>query len=375
MLKAATVLDKLRLPLRFFGIHHQPSGTPEWFALAFQSKAHVPPYNDWVRNAHNSGDRKANFNTYCEHLRRILTEAPQIIDTNARDHSEVNRVIEFLAASCNQFGLILRNPKATAQLRNKKISRLIVKQGRSIQLHECIVADLTLEEGASVSLTLINCWIKKLVIQSDTLALLNIQGGGVDEVYCPRPTDKNPFTGSARISYFKLSNDFSNTQAYRNLRHHLLAMHNLEAAAVFQSAEMNASFHHQPIVEKIFNILYRISADYGNSTLRPLLWFSAFSVSNILLFWFTDGALPSFENVEDIGWRNEFVGNEDGKVALRAALITITQILNPLGIFGRGFLVPASTSLAVSNLVLCFAATVSLAFFILAIRRRFKISA
>lgn len=61
--------------------------------------------------------------------------------------------------------------------------------------------------------------------------------------------------------------------------------------------------------------------------------------------------------------------------ALRSATITLTQIFNPLGVFGpRGLVVAKSVILVVSNAVLCFSATTALAFLVFAVRRRFRLA-
>jgi hypothetical protein len=260
------------------------------------------------------------------------------------------------------------------KLQRKSIARLELHWAKTVQLEDSVLGELILCEEGLPDIRIRDSWIGKLRLAKNSVGSLDISGGGIDEISCPRPGGENPFRGSVSVKSVWLSRDFKNAQAYRNLRHYMRSMHNLETAAVFHSAELKTLYHQHHRLDKAFNWLYEAASDYGNSTLRPIVWFAVFAVANIALFWITDGAVVSLDENERIGWRTAFVGSGGWEIASRAFLITLTQTFNPLGIFGRGFLVPATTLLAAFNLVVCFFATLCLAFFAFALRRRFRIS-
>ncbi len=338
-----------------------------WLSAAEKVK-HFETYPEW-RQKHQITDVIKSYELYLDDWERTLPTEATIISTRNVD-KELGRAIARRLAKVNKFGLEAADA-FEEEFENKLISDVTIDHG-SLKLKHCAIRRLHCWHGASV--TLVNCWVGLMQIGENSLNYFEIRGGNIARLESPLPGQLNPFRGSASIVDAKFDSLLENAQAFRNMRHHLSAIHNQEAAAVFHSAEMRTLFGQQNKLDKIFNLIYRGISDYGNSTTRPLWLFSAFALINFAIFFATDGAVVSGD-VANTGWQLALHEGGWAGDALRSATITLTQIVNPLGIFGVKTIVTAkSISLVISNLVICLAATVSLGFFVFALRRRFRLA-
>jgi hypothetical protein len=334
----------------------------------------MPPLEEWCRNKQIQNYDSA-VGAYVSAWESKLSEMPTIIPTGHGREILFSTIKERLP-KVNKFGLITRQGfKATIE--NKLIHKLEMLGGSKLELRNCAIkiVDCQERDNFSSSLIMIDCWVGDFRFAPKSLNYFEMQRGGVDRIASPLPNQQNPFLGSVSIaSSVKFSAATENAQAFRNLRHHLMAIHNLEAASVFHSAEMRTLYRQQNRLDKTFNLIYRGISDYGNSTVRPIILFFVFTLGNFLIFYFADGAaVPA--GTADTGW--QLLLQEQGRIgnAVRGATITLTQVVNPLGIFGLKSLVVAKTAILVAtNALLCFGATVSLAFFVFALRRRFRLT-
>lgn len=347
-------------------------GQQDW--LDDKQKARtLEDFGDWSRKRGISDANRA-AQEFVDEWESALAAGPTAINFTFGQQELLN-AIKGKIPKINKFGINARKD-FTAEVENKLIQRLNIQGGNKLKLRNCTIKEIDCRETerASSSLVLINCWVGYLRIGSRSLNYFEMRGGGVRRLRTPLPNEDNPFVGSVTVApSVAFSPDLENAQAFRNLRHHLMAMHNQEAASVFHSAEMRTLFKQQSRLDKVFNVLYRGISDYGNSTGRPLIWFSIFALINFMVMVLSNGAV-STSQVE--GWQRALLTTDCTGNILRSATITFIQILNPLGVFGlRHLVVAKSMPLAASNAILCFAATVSLGFFIFALRRRFRLAA
>ena len=206
-------------------------------------------------------------------------------------------------------------------------------------------------------------------------------GGCILNLDCPPPGDENPFTGSVTFSnhvFLPRSTTFpiSGAQPYRNLRSQLAKLQNSPAVGFVHAAEQGIEREQYSRFNKFLSICYEALADYGFSTLRPIVWLVILWILSALVILAVDGAErpPEFEKVIYLGsWREILI--DDGWVGRlsRAVLLSIYSMVNPLGVFGvKSLIVAKHWSLQV---FLLFEGIMSIAFialFILALRRRFR---
>jgi hypothetical protein len=341
----------------------------DWLSLS-DPPDYMPDFDSWRRER--QPIQSLTFDDYIEDWRKRLNSKPCIIDTGT--HSSVSSSIRKLSGQIDKFGMVTRQDESSYKFESKLISVIQLKSANTIELTDCVVGRLeVLEATRRSNIQLNNCWVGELNLCSSCLKSLEVNGGGIERIRCPLPYEQSPFTDSVAIKKVWLSPKSDNAQAYRNLKHHLSSMHNYEAASVFHSAEMRTIYAEQSSLEKIINLSYRVASNYGASSGRPFLWFLFFVILDFLLFWSVDGAIPVLDETTETGWREALSGTSSTNVALRAGLLVLTQIFNPLGIFGfKGFVTAKTVGLALANVVLGFFATLSLALCLLALRRRFR---
>jgi hypothetical protein len=330
------------------------------------------PFSEWRERAR-APHSSEGYEKYVDAWAAQLTDGDSSIRTGL-GNEQVAKAISAKLKNINRFGLDLR-PPFKVRIEGKFIRTVTMHGGVNIGLKNCAIQRIVCgnQDGPS-RLSMTNCRVGSLVIEPKSLRFFEIKGGGIEDLQSPLTSEHGPFVGSVNIVSAYFSPKIENAQAFRNLRHHLTSLHNQEAASVFHSAEMRALFNEQGLLDRFFNLLYRFVSDYGNSTVRPFSWFLLFAALNFFLFFITDGAVASAGS-EAVGWQHLLLDESTFGAALRAGTITLTQILNPLGIFGhRSLLIANSLGLVVANAGLCLFATVSLAFFILALRRRFRLA-
>jgi hypothetical protein len=341
-----------------------------WLAERGKTKFFLP-FSEW-RQKEKAKVSPKNYERYVDAWAAQLADG----DTSIRlgnDKLLATAIVEKLE-NIDRFGLDLTQP-FNARIEGKFIRTVTMRGDINLSFKNCTIQRINCgaRDGPS-ALSMSDCWIGSLVMEPKSLRFFEMRGGSVTDLQSPLTSEHGPFVGSVNIVGAYFSAKIENAQAFRNLRRHLTSLHNQEAASVFHSAEMRALFNEQGVLDRFFNLLYRFISDYGNSTVRPLSWFLLFAALNFFVFFITDGAIASAGS-EAVGWQSLLLDESTFGVALRAGTITLTQILNPLGIFGhRSLLIANSLGLVVANASLCLFATVSLAFFILALRRRFRLA-
>jgi hypothetical protein len=353
-----------------FGRRKPTKNQKSWLAESDKTKFFLP-FGEWRQNERVEVSREG-YKRYVDAWAAQLADGHASIRLN-NDELLATAIVAKLG-KIDRFGLDLRQP-FKARIEGKFIRTVTMRGGINLSFKNCTIQRIncSAQDGPS-TLSISNCWIGSLVMEPRSFRFFEMKGGGVTDLQSPLTSEHGPFVGSVNIVGAYFSPKIENAQAFRNLRHHLTSLHNQEAASVFHSAEMRALFNEQGVLDRVFNLLYRFISDYGNSTVRPLIWFLLFATLNFFLFFITDGVIVSGGS-NAVGWQQLLLDESTFGAALRAGTITLTQILNPLGIFGhRSLLIAKSLGLVVANAGLCLFATVSLAFFILALRRRFRLA-
>jgi hypothetical protein len=347
----------------FFGRRVLSEEARNWLNLRLKHE-YFPTFEDWRRESGGSVE------AYADAWVKQLEHHPSII--RATSYGEVaglQGAIQNAINRSNKMGIII-GVSNLYRFENKLISVVQIETRATVEFRNCIVRNLSIVVPHGLAtIRLSGSWVGEMNLPSGSVGFLEVVGGGIDHIRCPLPYDKSPFVDSVIIRGTWLSRSADNAQAYRNLKHHLNTMHNYEAASIFHSAEMRTIYAEQTSLEKIINLFYRLASNYGASSGRPLLWFLIFSAFDFALFWYVDGATLVPDVTTDVGWRESLTGNN----ALRSCLLVLTQIFNPLNVFGfKGFVTAKTVGLAIANVLLGFFATLSLALCLLALRRRFR---
>lgn len=286
---------------------------------------------------------------------------------------EVTKAVQRRQGDLVNVALIASRPETDLRLKNCRIFKLEIHNYSTIYLDGCSVRALQLRNGP-VNLTIRNCQIGKFELSGSTIAYLDIDKSRILRVTCPSPSSTNPFLGSVSIRRTKLSSNWENAQHYRNARHHLAALHNHDAASKFHAAELQTELGRQSSIDKVISFTYLLLSNYGESTLRPLLWVIAFLLLNTGILFFCDGVVLANASNEIFDWRTSLYGSGLEPEILRALALSFSQIFNPLGIFGTKAVVAAkSPLLEVVSMTIGFFGTLSLGLFVLALRRRFRL--
>jgi len=244
-----------------------------------------------------------------------------------------------------------------------------------VRLENCRIGNLSLPAMGNYELK--DTWVGDFVISWKSIRSLKVEGGGIANINCPIPEGENPFIGSVQFSKVafarKPSRRLTGPQPYRNMRAHMLRLQNAPMAGLFHSLEQAVERHaEQNPVNRGLSWFYQLLSDYGSSPARPLAWLLVLSILTFSVITIADGVAVS---TDQIGWQAELCEPDWGARLKRSALLLGQGTLNPLGIFAAKGLVAAKNGwLAALLLVHGFCGAILVALFILAVRRRFKMS-
>jgi hypothetical protein len=224
-----------------------------------------------------------------------------------------------------------------------------------------------------------NCRIGTLELVGSSVRDFDFRGGIVLDIKCPPPTGESPFTGSVyfdRKVYLprKPGAGLAGPQPYRNLRAHMQRLENAPMVSLFHSLEQAVERQNQSWFSRIIRRLYGVLSDYGSSAGRPLFWFVILLTSTFgVLFW-SDGAAIN-QLVSQKGWYSELFTEGLTSRGWRAFVATISATVNPLGILGTtSLVVPKYAWVTVWLPIHGLLAAIFVVLFVLALRRRFKIT-
>ena len=232
--------------------------------------------------------------------------------------------------------------------------------------------------GPHSELDIRDTYIGKLVIHPGCLKRCNMHGGGISQLDIQPPGSDNPFTGSIWFAntWFPTEKDMpQGAQPYRNMRHHLRSLSNMQMADFFHALELRTERRQETWTNKAISYIYDLFSDFGASILRPILWLLLLgvSVSYILITW--DGAIPTHTlESSAVGWQTTLLGDDIAAPISRGFYLSFYSIIHPLGLFGGQPVLVASTQWLSGLLIVegIFAATL-IALTIFALRRRFKL--
>ena len=267
------------------------------------------------------------------------------------------------------------------------ILRLLITGGgylKHISLFNCNIKEIEIGSGgknppkSNVDLHSTN--IGHFILAPNCLVDLKIEKGVILNITCPPTHQENPFVGSVSFKDVDFQNKplegfLRGAQPYRNLRYHLRSMENSLAANIIHSVELTTEREEDTTDNKFFGFLYQIISNYGASTSRPLIWLIGTFVLSFIIIYFSDGAVPLTDKSLYVGWRSTLLCDGFRGEMAKSVLLSLQSSFNPLSIFGtKSFLIPKNFWIAALTAVQGVFSAIFIAFFIFALRRRFKIN-
>ena len=179
-----------------------------------------------------------------------------------------------------------------------------------------------------------------------------------------------PFKGDVSFHALTFADDRADVgiQWLRDIRAKLTEMHNWRAAGVFHAVELRHTRKSERAVGRLISLVYSWISDYGNSVGQPLCWFGCCLVGLALLALTSGTATDPAAKL--FGWNEILVVSSPA----RSLYYAFQTILNPLILFGGRPLVALSSPIAaIIGSFISLVGILSLALFLLSVRRRFKL--
>jgi hypothetical protein len=327
-------------------------------------RGNVPGFTNWAQSQHLPLGASS-VAAYLEMLDAELKAQPGVYVT-----VESNDTAEAITAHLSQrngFGLQFRGGNRRLALSAKNLSFVDVDEARGVELKNCRILRLRLASVQEVS------------IEDCDIGLLNFAGGIIGPFDLSRTSIRrlelhtDQIRGPFRLRNASLPTEADQTQALINLKAALFKIHNSASAGLVRAAELRIERRTEPLPIWLISALYDCLSAYGNSAWRPICWFGGFAALNFGLLAISGSTMPAQQL---IGWETVLGGCGPSASLYRAAVMTLTQIFNPLGILARNPLVEATSPfIAALSSTICLLATTTLALFLLAVRRQIKLDA
>lgn len=293
--------------------------------------------------------------------------------------ADVEVVLTAENPNCASFkNLELYQNQSGAALSKLRIRRLVIggviAEGKPIVLSDCWIDFLHLANTHRLQFN--ECYIGTVWFDRRVGDIV-VRGGAVLGVTCAAAHEETPFTASVNFKnvYFprEPGDRLTDAQPYRNLRAHMMRLENTPMLSLFHTLEQAVERKQETnTFNRFVSWMYELLSDYGSSIGRPAAWFLSLMVLTCLVMASFGGAAPG----RDLrAWQLGLANTSHWRAVERSALLTLQGTLNPLGIFGTSMAVaPASGWAAAWMFVHSVLSTILAALFILALRRRFKMS-
>jgi len=279
--------------------------------------------------------------------------------------------------------IVLKKGPPRIRLRNFGVDVIVLQNVGSIQeviISDCHVAHLWCQEAPEKSwpsnLSIVSSMIGKISLKSRSVANFLIESSEIFALSVPFPHETSPLLGDSNFRYVKFSNrpfenSISTVQACRNLRYHLAIMQNHKCAAILHAEVLREERKRDEFQFKLLSYLYQLFSNFGLSIWRPIGGIVALFLATTFMAYFLNGAVVN-KSVDSSGWKSMLV-SEDSRSA-RALLLSTQTMVNPLSVTSsRNLVDPENSIVLLFVFVQAFFTPVFLVFFLVAVRKRFKL--
>lgn len=323
-----------------------------------------PPNQDELKEIALTFNKDVQSSIMNEKLLCTAYDADVCIDLNGGSRDDT--AFEYLRVGTNNSGISLQNLK----IRNLQLTYASNKT----VCQNCWIDRLEIMDCGEIYLK--NCLVGSLIFHRG-ITNLEVQGGCVLTIKCAPAHGENPFKGSVLFQrvYFPRNPGFrlADAQPYRNMRAHMQKNENTPMAALFHTLEQAVERKQDTsLFARFVSWSYEIFSDYGSSLTRPAIWFFCLIFLSCVILFLTDGVAAG-DNLH--AWQAGLGHTGHWRQLQRAILLSLQGTLNPLGIFGTsGMVAPRYGWLAAWMFFHSLLSTIFAALFVLALRRRFKMS-
>jgi hypothetical protein len=251
----------------------------------------------------------------------------------------------------------------------------------SVHIEDCWIERLQFDASSGTDLHLARSWVGRLDLTTHRFRHFQMNGGGLLLAESPPPYGANPFAGSVTFDKTYLprkdgeyKGNLSGSQPWANMRSHLLALGNQKDAGLFHATQLAIEEQYEGWgAAKIVSWIYRICSDYGNSIARPAVLLAG-SVLVFFVFYLLPGATVSGTEDTLQGWQLIFAQPGNLGQFLRAAHLSASPVLNPLGgvLGGLPAVEPSNLFMAIAHGIHRLVSIMLIFLLFLGIRRRFR---
>jgi len=314
---------------------------------------------------------------------RLTNGSDAVVDVQIIGPCRQESVLYAHSLSYSRFygNLLIHNPVLSLTLDSFYIANLGLSHSEQrIVIKNSKIKTLFIHANAKVDLEIQDTYVGKVVFHGSSLKRFAMRGGGISQIEIDPQGSVNPFTGSVWFVDTWLPTDknmIQGPQPYRNMRHHLRSLSNMQMADLFHALELRTERKQETWTNKTISYLYDVFSDFGASILRPVLWLLLLGCSVAYVLIRIDGAVPTHELVSSaVGWQTALLEHDIFAPIARGFYLSFYSITHPLGLFGGQPVLLASSAWLSGLLIIegIFSATL-IALTIFALRRRFKLQA
>lgn len=228
-------------------------------------------------------------------------------------------------------------------------------------------------DGNVPSATFRDCEIGEIIFNESSVAQLDLRRCKLHKLSYVGDESKNPFCSSVNFTNTKFRShrdSLSSEYEYRTIRQKLLETGNDAAAAELHGVEQYVRRPSEPASFRALNMGYQVLSRYGNSPTRSFICLMGTFAAFGALYWFfqVPGVIDGYNYS---GWEKELAGSR----FLRALVYSVGPSFDPLTLTGLADLLTTDNKLfAGLRFFQRIIAVSCIATFLLAIKRRFRIS-
>jgi hypothetical protein len=301
---------------------------------------------------------------------RVTEPSIEMIQNELCLERAINLSIEHIDKNITIDGLAIK--RLTLRCADKKRPLVTIKNS--------IIKKLTVNTISSgeLRIKIENSGIFTLKMEKESIFNLTMAASYIWNIQCPH--ENNPISGTVNIGEDvsfgtkQINGAFAEKQGYQNMRHHMMKLNNPLAAYKFHEIELRTERNADKfLTNKIVSYLYDLFSVYGNSILRPVLWFILFFL--IFTFLTIHYGNPIWVNeVSPQGWMKIFCEDSYTSDVSKAFTYTAQNTLNPLGILGyKNMFVLQNGFIATINILYNLISITLITLIVLAIRKKFRI--
>jgi hypothetical protein len=321
----------------------------------------APPLQDSIRDQGNPDE-----------MRKLIKERPTTPSVVLSIDGLPIQLQDLLCDANRSFGIVrlVGDGSMEVKLRSATIWRLEVESASELSLTNCRIGQIKVNDIASFKIR--DCLIGKFTVGSK-LRNLEWHSGylGQFDLVGERT---GAFVGDISFHSIVLphTDTYHGVQSLRDAREALNARNNYVAAGLFHASELKLT-RPKKWLYKISSAYwwaslgYQAGSDFGNSIGRPIACFIVTMLALVALAYEVGTRVARKDN-ELHGWQTALNGDE----LLRAGQYTM-QSINPLNLFGSPLVVMSHKWGAIAGGILGVIGIAAFAFFLLSVRRRFKL--